>query len=238
MGLLYPYPGMFFCGLGQFPGKGGFCFGKKELEKQRKHLEKEEEKYYAEIEALQTQLNSEHDADKKEQFKARIDTLKEQLSHIHDTKEEVLKLENGKAGSVYIISNFGSFGESVFKIGMTRRLDPMDRIRELSNASVPFPYDVHSFIFSDDAVALEARLHKRLNEKRVNKVNMRKEFFSIKLDELEDLVYEIEPTAEFTKTMVAEQFNQSLSIVEISDHAGWSVYQDEFDAPEYLDEEA
>lgn len=211
---------------------------KKELEKQRKHLEKEEEKYYAEIEALQTQLNSEHDADKKEQFKARIDTLKEQLSHIHDTKEEILKLENGKAGSVYIISNFGSFGESVFKIGMTRRLDPMDRIRELSSASVPFPYDVHSFIFSDNAVALEASLHKRLNEKRVNKVNMRKEFFSIKLDELEDLVYEIEPTAEFTKTMIAEQFNQSLSIVEIPDHAGWPVYQDEFDDPEYLDEEA
>ena len=105
----------------------------------------------------------------------------------------------------------GSFGENVFKIGMTRRLDPQDRINELGSASVPFKFDVHSFIFSDDAVGLENKLHTILNDKRVNKVNLRKEFFYTTIDELEQLVNEIEPTAEFNKTMVAEEFRQSQS---------------------------
>lgn len=82
---------------------------------------------------------------------------------------------------MYVISNLGSFGADIFKVGMTRRLEPMDRINELSNASVPFSFDVHSFIFSNDAVALEAQLHKELNAYRVNKVNLRKEFFKYQL---------------------------------------------------------
>lgn len=94
---------------------------------------------------------------------------------------------------------------------MTRRLDPQDRINELGSASVPFKFDVHSFIFSDDAVALENKLHEMLNEKRLNKVNMRKEFFKVSLDELEQLVTSIEPTAEFNRTMLAEEYRQSLS---------------------------
>lgn len=94
---------------------------------------------------------------------------------------------------------------------MTRRLDPQDRVNELGDASVPFKFDVHSFIFSDDAVSLEKRLHAILNNKRVNKVNLRKEFFRIPIDELESLVNEIEPASEFNKTMLAEEFRQSLS---------------------------
>lgn len=112
---------------------------------------------------------------------------------------------------MYVISNLGSFGENVFKIGMTRRLNPQDRVDELGNASVPFRFDVHSFIFSDDAVGLENKLHTILTDKRVNKVNMRKEFFNVSLDELEQLVTEIEPTAEFNRTMAAEEFRQSQS---------------------------
>ena len=130
-------------------------------------------------------------------------------------KEEISNLANGKAGNVYIISNLGSFGENVFKIGMTRRLNPQDRVNELGDASVPFKFDVHSFIFSDDAVGLESKLHNILNEKRVNKVNMRKEFFYTTVDELEKLVTEIEPTAEFNKTMLAEEFRQSQSSDEL-----------------------
>ena len=126
-------------------------------------------------------------------------------------KEEISNLANGKAGNVYVISNLGSFGENVFKIGMTRRLNPQDRVNELGDASVPFKFDVHSFIFSDDAVGLENKLHQILNNKRVNKVNMRKEFFYTSVDELEQLVTDIEPTAEFNKTMIAEEFRQSLS---------------------------
>lgn len=110
-----------------------------------------------------------------------------------------------------VILKLHSFGENVFKVGMTRRLNPQDRIDELGNASVPFKFDVHSFIFSDDAVGLENRLHTILDQKRVNKVNMRKEFFNVSIDELERIVTDIDPTAEFNRTMVAEEYRQSLS---------------------------
>ena len=90
-------------------------------------------------------------------------------------------------------------------------MEPQERVDELGSASVPFRFDVHSFIFSDDAVGLETKLHQTLNEKRVNKVNRRKEFFSIQIDELQKLVYELDPTASFTTTMVAEEFRQSQS---------------------------
>ena len=116
-----------------------------------------------------------------------------------------------KCSSETRASNLGSFGENVFKIGMTRRLDPQDRVDELGSASVPFNFDVHSFIFSEDTVALENELHKRLNEQRVNKVNMRKEFFYSTIDELEALTLEISPSAEFNITMLAEEFRQSQS---------------------------
>ena len=94
---------------------------------------------------------------------------------------------------------------------MTRRINPQDRVNELGDASVPFKFDVHSFIFSENAVSLEANIHKRLNSKRVNKVNSRKEFFYSSIDELEQLVNELEPTAEFNKTMMATEFRQSIS---------------------------
>lgn len=134
------------------------------------------------------------------------------LENVKTKKEEITTLQNGKAGFVYIISNLGSFGDNVFKIGMTRRLDPQDRIDELSNASVPFKFDVHSFIFSEDAVSLENALHKRLDKKRMNKITTKKEFFRCNIDELESLVYEIQPTASFIKTMLAEQYRMSLEI--------------------------
>ena len=126
-------------------------------------------------------------------------------------KEKIASLANGRAGNVYVISNLGSFGENMFKVGMTRRLNPQDRVDELGDASVPFKFDVHSFIFSNDAVGLESRLHSILESKRVNKVNRRKEFFYTSVDELEQLVQEIEPTAEFNRTMMAEEFRQSQS---------------------------
>lgn len=144
-----------------------------------------------------------------------ISTLIEQRESL---QKEVATLQNGKADNVYIISNLGAFGDDVFKIGMTRRAEPQDRIDELGSASVPFPFDVHSFIFSDDAVGLENKLHKILNDRRVNKVNLRKEFFRISIDELEKMVMEIEPTADFKTTMLAEQYRQSQSITHISEN--------------------
>lgn len=183
----------------------------KALEAERKKIAKEEEKYENEINKVKELLSSSHEASEIEKLQARILELQTQLSDVIIKKEEVTNLQNGKAGTVYVISNLGSFGENVFKVGMTRRLDPQDRINELSNASVPFKFDVHSFIFSEDAVALENKMHEILNEKRINKVNLRKEFFNISIDELEKIVEDIEPTAEFNKTMLAEEFRQSLS---------------------------
>lgn len=183
---------------------------RKALEAERKKVEKEESKYQLEIDKLKDQISNAK-TEELEKLNARILELQNQLAEVAVKKEEISTLANGKAGNVYVISNLGSFGENIFKIGMTRRLNPQDRVNELGDASVPFKFDVHSFIFSNDAVGLESKLHSILNEKRVNKVNMRKEFFYTSIDELEELVTNIEPTAEFNKTMLAEEFRQSQS---------------------------
>lgn len=181
---------------------------RKALADAKKKVEQEEEKYKNELTKLNQQLQNSND-EEASSLRLRILELEKQLSDVTLKKEEISNLQNGKAGNVYIISNLGSFGENIFKIGMTRRLDPQDRINELGSASVPFKFDVHSFIFSDDAVSLENKLHQMLNEKRVNKVNLRKEFFYTSVDELEKIVADIDPTAEFKKTMMAEEFRQS-----------------------------
>lgn len=200
---------------------------RKALEEEKKKIEKEESKFNDEI----TKLREKYEAALEEERAAitlRITELEAQLSDVTLKKDEIVKLQNGKAGNIYIISNLGSFGDDVFKVGMTRRLDPQDRVNELGSASVPFKFDVHSFIFSDDAVDLETKLHSILNEKRVNKVNRRKEFFRIPIDELEQLVQEIDPTAEFTKTMAAEEYRQSLSSDEVyTDDFVFDVEEDE-----------
>lgn len=182
------------------------------LEKEK--IEHEENKYTNEIEKLKKQLSESADKEN-EALKAKILELQGKLSNVIVKKDSIIKLQNGKAGNVYIISNLGSFGDNVFKIGMTRRINPQDRVNELGDASVPFKFDVHSFIFSENAVELETKLHNLLNKQRVNKVNMRKEFFNISIDDLETLVNQIEPTAEFNKTMYAEEFRQSQSVEDV-----------------------
>lgn len=186
---------------------------RKRLEEQKKQIEFEESKYHAEIQKVQELLSIEaEDSLKRSEYVLKLEELNGHLAQVEEKKEEITRLQLGKAGNVYIISNLGSFGDHVFKVGMTRRLDPQDRVNELGGASVPFRFDVHSFIFSEDAVGLENELHKRLHSRRVNKVNLRKEFFNISLDELEELVAEINPTAEFKRTMVAEDYTQTLSM--------------------------
>ena len=187
---------------------------RKALEAERKKVELEESKYENQISSLKEQAEA-SEGEALAALQARILELQAQLADVTIKKSEITKLQNGKAGNVYIISNLGSFGDNVFKIGMTRRLDPQDRVNELGDASVPFKFDVHSFIFSDDASGLETELHRRLNDRRVNKVNLRKEFFNVSIDELEQLVNEICPTAEFNRTMMAEEFRQSQSTDEI-----------------------
>ena len=185
---------------------------RKLLEQQQRQVEKEESKYRQEMSSISEQLaGTSPDDSRAAELEKRLHELEQQLAAVGDKKDEIARLQHGKAGYVYIISNLGSFGDHVFKIGMTRRLDPQERVDELGSASVPFPFDVHSLIFSDDAPSLENNIHKRLNDRRVNTVNLRKEFFDITLDELEQLVYELQPTAEFKRTMLAEQYHQSLS---------------------------
>ncbi len=185
---------------------------RKLLEQQRAQIEKEESKYKAEMASLTEQLTIVVDPVKIQQIQVRLNQLGNQLNEVEAKKEDIINLQNGRAGYVYVISNLGSFGDDVFKIGMTRRLEPQERINELGDASVPFPFDVHSMIFSDNAVGLENSIHQALKIKRLNKVNLRKEFFKVSLDELENLVYSYEPSCEFRRTMLAEQYNQSLSI--------------------------
>lgn len=187
---------------------------RKRLKEQQEQMKKEEEKYHSEIDNIHQQLTTTSDDEQKQKLLDKIKELESQLSDLSSKKEEITSLQNGKAGYVYVISNLGSFGNDVFKVGMTRRLDPQERIDELGNASVPFKFDVHSFIFSQDAVKLESDLHAALESKRVNKVNPRKEFFRVSVDDLEKLVEKYDPAAEFNRTMQAEQYYQSLSAAE------------------------
>lgn len=188
---------------------------RKRLEQERAKVEAEESKYQIEMDRITVQMQQAHDAEL-EALRKRLTELNALMEKVAERKEEIINLQNGKAGTVYIISNIGAFGDHIYKIGMTRRLEPQERISELSNASVPFPFDVHSFIFSTDAVALETALHRELDSRRVNKVNRRKEFFDVDIDELKEIVERIDPTASFKATALAEQYRQSLAIAENS----------------------
>ncbi|MNE44137.1 hypothetical protein D3C80_1383490 [compost metagenome] len=130
-----------------------------------------------------------------------------------DSEEKLIdyREQNAKAGYVYVISNVGAFGEGVYKIGMTRRLEPMDRIDELGDASVPFWFDVHAMVFSDNAPALEGKLHERFAAGRLNKVNGRKEFFRADIAEIESVIRaNYDAAVEVTHEAPAEQYRESL----------------------------
>ncbi|MEH7379130.1 DUF4041 domain-containing protein [Bacillus sp. JJ1533] len=185
----------------------------KELEKAKEKVEKEEKHFEQAIEKLQVQI-SETDELKHAKLLEKLKELEAQLEETRKNKEDVLyRVQNTRAGYVYIISNIGSFGENVFKIGMTRRLEPVDRVKELGDASVPFTFDIHGMIFSEDAPALENALHRAFSGQRVNKVNERKEFFKVTLNEIEEVVKRNHnKTVEFTKLAEASEFRQSVAM--------------------------
>lgn len=185
---------------------------RKLLAEEKKKLEKEEEKFSIEISRNKKLLEEETDQEKVRHLEERLQELEIQVKEIEDKKDEITSLALGKAGYVYIISNLGSFGEQLFKIGMTRRMDPQERVDELGSASVPFKFDVHAMVFSDDAVGLEGKLHKLLSRQRVNKVNYRKEFFKTDISSLREMIEEIDPTVEFVTTMLAEEYNHTLAM--------------------------
>lgn len=182
----------------------------KEIAEARKKIEKEQ-KHYAN--ALQKVLQQLADASedeiaaleqKKQELEGQLTTLGESMQQI-DYREA-----NQKAGYVYIISNVGAFGEGVYKIGMTRRLEPMERIDELGDASVPFDFDVHALIFSDNAPGLEAALHRAFEDRKLNMINTRREFFRVSLEEIKAVVKQnFDQTVDFVDIPLAEQFRQS-----------------------------
>lgn len=180
----------------------------KEIEEQRKKIEKEQNHYRTAYEKIRQQLqNSPDDPEllrKQTEFEDKLDDIDHALSDID------YRQANMRAGYVYVISNIGAFGEDVYKIGMTRRLDPQDRVDELGDASVPFKFDVHAMIFSDDAPALETALHKAFEDKKINMVNHRREFFRVTLDEIKRVVKEnYDKTVEFVDVPDAEQYRIS-----------------------------
>lgn len=180
----------------------------KEIELQRKKTEKEQTHYQTAYEKLLKQLEA--TPDNVDLIKKKAE-LENQLQDIEKAIQDIDYREaNHKAGYVYIISNIGAFGENVYKIGMTRRLDPQDRVDELGDASVPFNFDVHAMIFSDDAPALEAALHKAFEDKKLNMVNTRREFFNVTLDEIKEVVKKnFDKTVEFIDVPDAEQYRVS-----------------------------
>ena len=180
----------------------------KEIEAQRKKIEKEQTHYQTAYEKLLHQLEQNPDNNDLLQKK---EELENQLKDIDKAIKDIDYREaNQRAGYVYIISNIGAFGENIYKIGMTRRLDPQDRIDELGDASVPFNFDVHAMIFSDDAPALESALHKAFENRKLNMVNTRREFFNVTLDEIKEVVKKnFDKTVEFVDIPDAEQYRIS-----------------------------
>jgi hypothetical protein len=187
---------------------------RKEIEREKAKIEKEETQFKNEISKLMNYLQKSRDEIQTQLYVDKIRELEGKLQLLEKDKENVLQKEqNTRAGFVYIISNIGSFGENIYKIGMTRRLEPMDRINELGDASVPFKFDVHAMIFSEDAPTLEATLHQSFKQHELNKVNARKEFFKLPLEEIKTVVMENHnATVTFVIEPVAEEYRRSLQL--------------------------
>ncbi|OVZ89913.1 chromosome segregation ATPase [Yersinia frederiksenii] len=183
-----------------------------DLEKQQQEAEDkerslEERKKYIELALLEA--TEEH----KKELEEQREKLEKELEDVHKQYERAKSMaQMTKQGHVYIISNIGSFGENVFKVGMTRRLEPMERVNELSNASVPFEFDVHAMISCDDAPSLEKALHDELMDHRINKVNLRKEFFKTDIEKIIHCVEKHHGIVDYLANPVALQYNRTIDI--------------------------
>jgi hypothetical protein len=187
----------------------------KDSERVQKEAEEETKLYNKILEKVKIELGYAT----KEEAKILEDKIRElevKLKAANEKRERAISLaQTTKVGNIYIISNIGSFGENIYKIGMTRRFDPMDRVKELSDAALPFQFDVHAIIFSENAPKFEKDLHHKFTERRINRVNSRKEFFKVTLDEIEEFVKaENQAEIQFTKMAEAREYRQTLSVLE------------------------
>jgi hypothetical protein len=186
----------------------------REIRDARAKIEKERRHFTAAIQKLQQRQAAGFDPQELKDLQARIDEITSQNSQLDEEERQLdYREQNARAGYVYVISNIGAFGEGVFKIGMTRRLEPMDRIDELGDASVPFRFDVHALVFSDNTPALEAKLHTHFAAGRLNKVNDRKEFFRADLKVIESLIRaNYDSVVEVVHAAPAEQYRESIRL--------------------------
>lgn len=183
-----------------------------EIERALKEAAKEEETLRKAMEKVQAQV-AKASEDQKAEFESKLAELQGKLTEAETRNQRALSMaQQTKAGHVYVISNVGSFGESVFKVGMTRRLEPLDRIRELGDASVPFAFDVHAMIWSEDAPKLEKELHKQFAQQQINKVNPRKEFFRVPITNLREQVEHMGLSSTWTIAAAAAEYRESLAI--------------------------
>jgi len=184
----------------------------KEIEEAKLRLGKEERHFTKALELIEAQLSRAGSDAERELLVQEQAGILQNIEKIEREKLDVEKREqNTRAGYVYVISNIGSFGENVYKIGVTRRLDPQERVDELGDASVPFEFDVHAMIFSDDAPALENALHRAFEHRRLNMINRRREFFNVTLEEIEQVVKtNFSKSVEFIPLADAAQYRQSI----------------------------
>ena len=184
----------------------------REIEQAKEKAEDEEKQYQKALEKARAELDKAKGAELDE-LNEKIKGLEQQLGEAQELKERAIsRAQLTKSGHVYVISNIGSLGENIFKIGMTRRLEPFDRIKELGDASVPFGFDVHAMVFSENAPELEGKLHDYFERKRVNLVNERKEFFNVTIDELEQFAKANNLGITITKLAEAKEFRETLTL--------------------------
>lgn len=188
----------------------------KEIEEARKKIKKEQNHYMTQLKYLNDQIDIEVNKERLEFLLQKKADVENNLIDLDKALKDVDYREaNQKAGYVYVISNIGAFGENVYKIGMTRRLNPQERIDELGGASVPFKFDIHALIFSDDAPSLETSLHRAFDDKKVNMANNRKEFFNVTLDEIKKVINDnYDKTVDFVDVPSAQQYRESLKMKE------------------------
>jgi hypothetical protein len=184
----------------------------RDFEKAMKEAAKEESTIRKAMEKAQAEIATATEA-QRSKYEAKLAELNERLRIAEEKNQRALSMaQQTKSGHVYVISNEGSFGEHVYKIGLTRRLDPNERVRELGDASVPFTFDVHALIPSDDAPALERALQKHFLRHQVNKVNPRKEFFRVPLTEIKRVAESIGCIASWTMKAASQEYRETLEI--------------------------
>ncbi|WP_223639036.1 DUF4041 domain-containing protein [Corallococcus sp. EGB] len=184
----------------------------REFEKAQRDAEKEEELLRKAMEEARREFEKAGD-EQKSKYEEQLAQLAQKLQEAEEKNKRAISMaQQTKTGHVYVISNVGSFGENVFKVGLTRRLEPLDRIRELGDASVPFEFDVHALIHSEDAPTLERELHKRFVREQVNKVNPRKEFFRLTLQTIRQVVDGMGLQAQWTMTAEAREFRETQAV--------------------------